>query len=169
MAENTINPIKVLTINGEEIKAKATFLFDKKAEKFATEDKDNEGKTTKVAGFNNIFNGLLERDTNSIADFWECATAYLGKNAPSREDIEKALIDIVNEKDDSIELLQGALDILNNSGFFKQKSRLFWTQMNIAPTMVKEDEKESTKNGIQFMKDNYKEIMGEEPYSTTQK
>lgn len=169
MTENTINPIKVLTINGEEVKAKATFLFDKKAEKFATEDKDNEGKTTKVAGFNNIFNGLLERDTNSIADFWECATAYLGKNAPTREDIEKTLMGVVDEKQDSIELLQGALDILNNSGFFKQKSRLFWTQMNIAPTMVKEDEKESTKNGIQFMKDNYKEIMGEAPYSTTQK
>lgn len=169
MAENTINPITTLTINDEEIKAKATFLFDKKAEKFATEEKDNEGKTNKVAGFNNIFNGLLERDTNSIADFWECATAYLGKNTPKREDIELALSEVIEAKEDTLELLQGALDILNNSGFFKQKSRLFWTQMNIAPTMVKEDEKESTKNGIQFMKDNYKEIMGEEPYSTTQK
>lgn len=169
MAENIINPIKVLNINGEEIKAKAIFAFDQKAEKFATEEKDDKGKTNTVAGFNNIFNGILERDTNSIADFWECATAYLGKKAPSREDIELALTEVIEEKEDTLELLQGALDVLNNSGFFRQKSRLFWLQMNEAPKMVKTDEKESTKNGIQFMKDNYKEIMGEEPYSTIQK
>lgn len=36
--------------------------------------------------------------------------------------------------------------------------------MNSAPSMVKEEEKESTKNGIEFMKNNYKEIMGELPY-----
>lgn len=169
MAENTINPITVLNINGEDVKAKAVFAFDHKAKKFATEEKDDKGKTTKVAGFNNIFNGILERDTNAIADFWECATAYLGKKAPNREDIELALSEVIEEKEDTLELLQGALDILNNSGFFKQKSRLFWQQMNEAPTMVKEEEKESTKNGIQFMKDNYKDIMGEEPYLIIQK
>ena len=73
-------------------------------------------------------------------------------------------MEIIDEKEDSIELLQGALQVLNHSGFFKQKSRLFWTQMNSAPSMVKEEEKESTKNGIEFMKNNYKEIMGELPY-----
>lgn len=164
MTENTINPIATLNINGEEIEAKATFLFDKTAQKFEKEEKDENGKATTVSGFNAIYNGILERDTSAIADFWECATAYLGKNAPKREDIEKELQDVIDKKEDSIELLQGALQLLNNSGFFKQKSRLFWTQMNSAPSMVKEDEKESTKNGIEFMKNNYKEIMGELPY-----
>ena len=164
MTENTINPITTLNINGEEIEAKATFLFDKTAQKFEKEEKDENGKATTVSGFNAIYNGILERDTSAIADFWECATAYLGKNSPKREDIEKELQDVIDKKEDSIELLQGALQLLNNSGFFKQKSRLFWTQMNSAPSMVKEEEKESTKNGIEFMKNNYKEIMGELPY-----
>ena len=128
MTENTINPITTLEFNGEEVEAKATFLFDKTAKKFAKDEQDENGKTTKVSGFNAIYNGILD------------------------------------EKQDSIELLQGALQVLNHSGFFKQKSRLFWTQMNSAPSMVKEEEKESTKNSIEFMKNNYKEIMGELPY-----
>lgn len=164
MTEIKINPITTLNINGEEIEAKTVFAFDHKAKQFARDEQDENGKTTKVSGFNAIYNGLLERDTSAIADFWECATAYLNKNAPKREDIEMALSKIIKEKQDTIELLQGALDKLNNSGFFKQKSRMFWTQMNSAPSMVKEDEKESTKNGIEFMKNNYKEIMGELPY-----
>lgn len=164
MTENTINPITTLNINGEEIEAKTVFAFDHKAKQFARDEQDENGKTTKVSGFNAIYNGLLERDTNAIADFWECATAYLNKNAPKREDIEQSLSEVIEEKQDTIELLQGALDKLNNSGFFKQKSRMFWTQMNSAPSMVKEEEKESTKNGIEFMKNNYKEIMGELPY-----
>ena len=45
---------------------------------------------------------------------------------------------IIDEKKDSIELLQGALQVLNHSGF-QTKSRLFWTQMNSAPSMVKEE------------------------------
>lgn len=53
---------------------------------------------------------------------------------------------------------------MNNSGFFKQKSRLFWTQMNQAPSLAKEDEKEGAKAGIEMMKNNYKEIMTVAPY-----
>lgn len=164
MTENTINPITTLNINGEDVEAKAVFAFDHKAKQFARDEQDENGKTTKVTGFNAIYNGILERDTNTIADFWECATAYLGKNAPKRDDIETALMEVIEDKGDTVELLQGALDKMNNSGFFKQKSRLFWQQMNEAPKMVKEDEKESTQNGIDFMKNNYKAIMGELPY-----
>lgn len=164
MTENTINPITTLNINGEEIEAKAVFAFDHKAKQFARDEQDENGKTTKVSGFNAIYNSILERDSNAIADFWECATAYLNKKAPTREQIETALMEFIDNNGDTLELLQGALDVMNNSGFFKQKSRMFWTQMNSAPSMVKEDEKESTKNGIEFMKNNYKEIMGELPY-----
>ncbi|MCG1124551.1 tail assembly chaperone [Staphylococcus epidermidis] len=164
MTENTINPITTLNINGEEIEAKAVFAFDHKAKQFSKEEDDGKGGKTNVSGFNAIYNSILERDTNAIADFWECATAYLNKNAPTREQIETALMEFINKNGDTLELLQGALDVMNNSGFFKQKSRQFWSQMNQAPTMVKEEEKESTKNGIEYMKNNYKEIMGELPY-----
>ncbi|WP_420853972.1 tail assembly chaperone [Staphylococcus ratti] len=164
-----MNPITILKINDNDVEAKATFFFDKTAKKFAEEKEDANGKMVKTPGFNVIYNGILERDTDAIASFWECATAYLGKNAPTRDDIEVALYKVIEEKNDTLELLQGALEVLNNSGFFKQKSRLFWSQMNEAPKLAKEDEKESTKAGIEFMKENYKEIMNAEPYSTTPK
>ncbi|UXU67479.1 tail assembly chaperone [Staphylococcus agnetis] len=163
------NPITTLNINDNEVEAKATFFFDKVAKKFEQENEDKDGKKVKTPGFNVIYNGILERDTDSIADFWECATAYLGKNAPSRDDIETALYSVIEEKQDTLELLQGALDVLNNSGFFKQKSRQFWAQMNTGLKMAKQDEKESTQAGIEFMKESYKEIMNKEPYLTTPK
>lgn len=47
MTETTFNPITSLTINNEEVKAKATFMFDKTAKKFATEQEDNKGRKQK--------------------------------------------------------------------------------------------------------------------------
>ncbi|HDG5435331.1 TPA: hypothetical protein PF073_000773 [Staphylococcus aureus] len=164
MTETTFNPITSLTINNEEVKAKATFMFDKTAKKFATEQEDNKGRKQKTSGFTNVYNALLERDTVAIVDFWECATAYLGKSTPKREDIEAEIMEIIERENDTLNLLQGALDVMNNSGFFKQKSRLFWTQMNQAPSLAKEDEKEGAKAGIEMMKNNYKEIMTVAPY-----
>ena len=53
----------------------------------------------------------------AIVDFWECATAYLGKSAPKREDIEAEIMEIIERENDTLNLLQGALDVMNNSGF----------------------------------------------------
>lgn len=164
MAEQKFKPITTLLINDEEIKAKATFNFDMTAEKFTEEDIDEKGKKQKVPGFNAIYNGILSRNTKSIADFWECATAYLGKEAPTRKDIETVLMNVIDENEDTIELLQGALDIMNNSGFFKQRSRAYWTQINQSIPMVKKEDKEATKHGIEMMKNDYKQIMGVLPY-----
>ncbi|WP_159315862.1 tail assembly chaperone [Mammaliicoccus sciuri] len=158
-----INPITTLNINGKEYEAKATFFFDKVAKKFSKEETDENGKKVKSSGFNAIYGGILERETDSIADFWECATAH-EKVKPSREDIETAIMEEIDKTNDTINLLQGALQIMNESGFFKQKSRLYWSQMQKAPKMAKEDERESMKAGIEVMKENYKEIMGVDPY-----
>ncbi len=158
-----IKPITTLNINGKEYEAKATFFFDKVAKKFSTEETDENGKKVKSPGFNVIYGGILERETDSIADFWECATAH-EKVKPSREDIETAIMEEIEKSNDTINLLQGALQVMNDSGFFKQKSRLYWSQMQKAPKLAKEDDKETTKAGIEFMKENYKEIMGAYPY-----
>ncbi|EZY71816.1 tail assembly chaperone [Staphylococcus aureus] len=163
MTETKFNPITALTIDGKEVQAKATFMFDIKAEKFASEA-DKEGTKEKISGFRNLYNNLLECKTISIVDFWECATAYMTNNAPKRKDIESAVMAVIEEENDTLGLLQGALDVLNNSGFFKQESRAYWMQMNKAPSMAKEEEKENVKNGIEMMKENYKEIMGSLPY-----
>lgn len=158
-----IKPITTLNINGKEYEAKATFFFDKVAKKFSTEETDENGKKVKSPGFNVIYGGILERETDSIADFWECATAH-EKVKPSREDIETAIMEEIEKSNDTINLLQGALQVMNESGFFKQKSRLYWSQMQKAPKMAKEDERESMKAGIEVMKENYKEIMRVNPY-----
>ncbi len=158
-----INPITTLNINGKEYEAKATFFFDELAAKFATEETDENGKKVKTPGFNVIYGGILERETSSILDFWECATAHKA-DKPSRQDIKTAIMNEIEKSNDTIHLLQGALKIMNDSGFFKQKSRLYWSQMQKAPKMAKEDQKETTKAGIEFMKENYKEIMGVNPY-----
>lgn len=158
-----IKPITTLNINGKDYEAKATFFFDKVAKKFSTEETDENGKKVKSPGFNVIYGGILERETDSIADFWECATAH-EKVKPSREDIETAIMEEIDKTNDTINLLQGALQIMNESGFFKQKSRLYWSQMQKAPKMAKEDERESMKAGIEVMKENYKEIMEVNPY-----
>ncbi|WP_436894942.1 tail assembly chaperone [Mammaliicoccus sciuri] len=157
------NPITTLNINGKEYEAKATFFFDKVAKKFSTEETDENGKKVKSPGFNVIYGGILERETDTIADFWECATAH-EKVKPSREDIETAIMEEIEKSNDTINLLQGALQVMNESGFFKQKARLYWSQMQKAPKMAKEDERESMKAGIEVMKENYKEIMGVNPY-----
>ncbi len=158
-----INPITTLKINGKEYEAKATFFFDKVAKKFSKEETDENGKKVKSSGFNAIYGGILERETDSIADFWECAIAH-EKVKPSREDIETAIMEEIDKTNDTINLLQGALQVMNESGFFKQKSRLYWSQMQKAPKMAKEDERESMKAGIEVMKENYKEIMEVNPY-----
>ncbi|HCY7782688.1 TPA: hypothetical protein O2F94_000225 [Staphylococcus aureus] len=164
------NPITTLKINdGEkdyEVEAKVTFAFDRKAEKFSEDSED--GRKVAMPGFNVIFNGLLESRNKAILQFWECATAYL-KNPPTREQLEKAIDDFITENEDTLPLLQGALDKLNNSGFFKRESRSYWMTLNKAPNMAKSEDKEMTKAGIEMMKENYEEIMGAEPYTITQK
>ena len=61
--------ITVLNINGEDYKARGSFYFDQKAEKYATEDK--EGNV--VDGFSNIYQDLLNRKTKALYQFWDCA------------------------------------------------------------------------------------------------
>ncbi|MGW7888610.1 phage protein [Staphylococcus xylosus] len=164
MAKQTkINGIKELTINGEVYKAKGSFFFDQRAEKYATEDK--EGNV--VDGFSNIYQDLLNRKTTALHRFWDCALAYK-QNGPSFEEIMKKLDEYI-EENGTIELIQGALDVLSNSGFFKEQTGQFWKQMNAGKKMAKDEDKETVQEGIEFMKQNYKDIMGEEPYLTTVK
>ncbi|MDW3788507.1 tail assembly chaperone [Staphylococcus sp. LKG3-1] len=156
--------ITVLNINGEDYKARGSFYFDQKAEKYATEDK--EGNV--VDGFSNIYQDLLNRKTKALYQFWDCALAYKQKG-PSFEDIMVKIDEVIDEKGTTIELIQGALSVLSNSGFFKEQTGQFWKQMNAGKKMAKEEDKETVQEGIEFMKENYKDIMGEEPYLTTAK
>lgn len=152
-----VEAIKTLTIKGKEVEAKGSLRFDIEAKKFSTKEKENT-----VPGFNVIYNKLVSRDLEGVIDFWQCATSHLAER-PKKEDIIEAIEEVVEEKDDTIELLAGALDVMTNSGFFKQKTRQYWIQMTRGPKMVKEEEREGMKENIEMMKDTYKEIMGVKP------
>ncbi|AKS69757.1 hypothetical protein RN70_09725 [Staphylococcus schleiferi] len=164
-----INPVTELEIiDGDKkytVEAKATFFFDQKAKDFSEEKEEANGKKTTTPGFEVIFNKILFADQAALLDYWECALAYLGKDAPTREQISDALLKIINEKEDTLELLQGALDVMNNSGFFKRKARQFWMQINYYGTKVSEEEgKSDMQAGLKLLKESYKGIMGAEPY-----
>ncbi|MDG0843162.1 tail assembly chaperone [Staphylococcus equorum] len=149
--------IKTLTINGKEITAKGSLMFDIEAKKFSGKEKDNT-----VPGFNAIYTKLINKDTEAIFSFWQCATAHLSER-PTKEQIMDAVTNVIEQKDDTIELLAGAVDVMTNSGFFKQKTRQYWVQMNKGVQMVKKEEKEQTKMGIELMTDNFMDIMGAKP------
>lgn len=100
--------IKQLEIKGKDIEAKGNFAFARKAKEF--DDRDEEGN--KREGLTKIYNGLLSRKTDSIIDFWECAAAK--EKSIKREHIENAIEQIIEEEDDTLPLLQGALDVLDN-------------------------------------------------------
>lgn len=158
-----VEKIKTLTINGKEVEAKGSLMFDIEAKKFSEKDKENTNP-----GFNVIYNKLINKDTEAIFDFWQCATAHLTER-PKKEQLIDAITKVIEEKEDTIELLAGAIDVMTNSGFFKQKTRQYWVQMNKGVKMVKPEEKEQTKVGIELMTENYKDIMGEEPLLTLAK
>ncbi len=158
-----VEQIKTLTINGKEVEAKGSLMFDIEAKKFSEKDKENTNP-----GFNVIYNKLVNKDTEAIFDFWQCATAHLSER-PTKEQLADAITKVIEDKEDTLELLAGAIDIMTNSGFFKQKTRQYWVQMNKGVKMVKSEDKEQMKVGIELMTENYKDIMGEEPLLTLAK
>lgn len=150
--------IKELELKGELIEAEGSFAFARKAKEF--DGKDEEGNKTQ--GLNTIYNGLLQRKTDSLVDFWVCAAAK--KKNIKREHIEDAIESVIEENDDTIELIQGALDVLDNSGFFKQEIANFWLNVSQGYKAAEKENREKMKNSAQLLKGMHTAIVtGEEP------
>lgn len=133
-----------LHINGTEHEAKFNFLFAKAAkEKYA--EVDENGK--KGDGFNAIYMGLLQGSNESLVAFWDCGLAHLkGKDKPSAEDIENAIVARIEEDEDTIFLLKEAYNAMDQSGFFKQQSKKLWSNFEMLKTMgATDEEKEKNK------------------------
>ncbi|MEJ7542968.1 tail assembly chaperone, partial [Staphylococcus intermedius] len=152
-------PITELEFKDAKLKAKGTFMFDIQAEKYAKEDKDgNVG-----SGYHEILQGILNRKTIAIVQFWDCALAHL-KQRPTKEEIQEVIQDVIEKEGTTLGLLQGAIQVLGESGFFKEEFKMYWFQMTQGPKMVKQEEKEEAANAVQFMKETYVTLMGKEPY-----
>ncbi|MGW7900174.1 tail assembly chaperone [Staphylococcus shinii] len=143
--------IKKLTILGKEVEAKGTFFFEKTAKEFKKENDKEE-----FSGFNLIYQGLLLQQADALVKFWYCASAYAftsDKVKPTLEDVETAVEAQIERDDDTFPLLQGAINVLDDSGFFKRQSKMFWFTMSQSQKLAKEEEKEKAENSYQLMKD----------------
>ncbi|MEY8844099.1 tail assembly chaperone [Bacillus safensis] len=116
-----------LTIGSKEYTARCDFSFDRTAnEKYTTKEEDKSGGTL------NIYMGLLNEDALMLSAFWDCALAHLKSGKPTAEQIEDAIIKIIDEdtKGDATDrLINEAFQTLENAGFFKGKIRQQWTMM----------------------------------------
>lgn len=138
-----------LTINKKEHTAKASFAFLKSAE---TLGNFSEATNKHEGGLENLLQALVQNDPTSLVDFWVAATAYLGnKNTPSRDDIESALEETI-EEEGMEELFKSAYKFMQKSGFFAKKVTTFWEMFGMAEKMAKTDkEKEQNKAMIDHM------------------
>ncbi|MBT2860996.1 hypothetical protein HIR68_11840 [Staphylococcus coagulans] len=151
-------PITELEFKDTKLKAKGTFWFDIEAEKYAKEDKEGNS-----SGYHEILQGILNRKTIAIVQFWDCALAHI-KNRPSKEEIQEAIQNVIEKEGTTLGLLQGAIQVLGESGFFKEEFKMFWFQMARAPKLVKEENREEAENALPFMKETYTTLTGKEPY-----
>lgn len=135
-----------LKINGAEQQAKFNFLFSKVAkEKYSEADE----KGNKTDGFSAIYLGLLQGSNDSLVAFWDCGTAHLkGKEKPTVEDIQIAIAERAEEDEDTLGMLKEAYNAMDQSGFFKQQSKKFWTNFEMVKTQGKTDEEKENNQAM---------------------
>lgn len=165
-----------LTIGDKEYAARCDFAFDRTAnEKYTTKEEDKAGGTM------NIYMGLLNEDALMLSAFWDCALSHLKSGKPTADQIEEAIMKIIDEdtKGDATDrLINEAFQTLENAGFFKGKIRQQWTMLekmtkekkaapNETPEMTAKriEEQEQSKEYMEMLKQARKERMG----STTSK
>lgn len=106
------------------MKRSSTFSFSKRAdEKYG--DIDENGN--KVNGFHSVYMGLLQSSNDALVSFWDCGLAHIkGKEKPSVEDIQNAIVERIDEDGDTLPLLKEAYQAIDESGFFRQQLQKFW-------------------------------------------
>ncbi|WP_102335748.1 tail assembly chaperone [Salimicrobium jeotgali] len=127
-----------LTIKDEEIEGKGSF----KAVYHADEHysiKDEKGNK-QAEGIAVIYEGILRKDPVALVHLWDCLLA--GKNKrPNKSTIEDALAEASNDGEDFEPLFQDGVQILEGSGFFKEKVTEMWNQMEQAKEFMKDEDK----------------------------
>lgn len=149
----------MLTIKGIDREAKCNFKFDRVAEEKYNE-KDKEGNS--MGGFMSLYMNLLQFDTKALSAFWHCALAHLGKDLPSQEDIEEAIMARIDEEGDTEGLIKEAFGVIDNSGFFKKQAKNFWKDLELMKTAGKtKEEKAENLTMYNRLQEAGKEIRGE--------
>ncbi len=156
--------ITELQIGDRIFKAKGTYLFGKTAKQYAENEKNEKtGKEQKGDGVTSIFMGLIQQDTDKLIEFWHCATAHYGKDAPNFEDVAETLSEIATEQDLKPYFV-GALRLLNEGGYYKGKLQTLWYMMRRSAQKQKGEDKEEMKASTELFVELYEEITGNPPY-----
>ena len=118
-----------LTIDGIDYKGKCNFAFDEVAdEKYNEKDK----KGNDMGGFMSIYTKLLADDLKALLAFWDCALSEYGKKRPTKKDIEKVLMELIDDEENGeaeIEkLFKDAFKAIHNSGFYRKQTKKLWAQ-----------------------------------------
>ena len=112
-----------LEIKGKQYEAKATFKFERLAEKkYSETGKDG----NEVGGFMNVYMNLLEYSNKYLLAFWDCGLDYLGSSKPKIEDIETAILERIEQDDDTEPVFKEAFKVVDQSGFFRKQAKNFW-------------------------------------------
>lgn len=153
-------PITVLEVNGISYQAKGSFMFETLAnKKYSSTNRNND----KIKGFNTIYQELLDESIEALVKFWDCAVAHLAQR-PSYDAIVEALTKKVEEEGTTVNLLRGALEVLDESAFFKRNSQKFWNNGKLAVKLSKtEEEKEEAEEANEMLRAMYKDLMGYYP------
>lgn len=129
-----------LTVNEKDHEVKFNFKFSKLAdEKYGQSDE----KGNKTGGFHSVYIGLLQASNDSLVAFFDCGLSHLGKDKPSVEQIQDAIVERIEVDGDSEPLLKEAYKAMDESGFFKQQSKKFWKNFELMKSTGKTDEEKA--------------------------
>lgn len=151
----------VMTNPGRDIQARGTFWFTKIGkEKYNTKD----DKGIEADFFSNLYSGLINMDEMKLIEFWVCATAYLRDKAPTEEEVMEKLQDVADHQGLK-PLFKGALEVLEYSGFFKDKVANSWVMMFKGAKLEAktEEDKEKAVEGIKMLQEMRDEILEVSP------
>lgn len=151
-----------LTIKGKEYEAKCNFLFERTANRLFGKEDAKTGK--KEGGFEEIYTGLIEESNEAIVQFWECALAGERDKKLTKEAIEDAIMERIEEEGDTRPIIREILDTIDESGFFKRPVEKFWKNVDLMKEIGSKDEMEAKQLELAYkrLKEGYKEIKGAE-------
>lgn len=140
-----------LTIKEQELEAKGTFAFARRAKQ--------EYKTGDTDAFADIFMGLIQNDEEALVKFWDCGTAYIPNRKFKREDIEAAIMKRIEEEGDTLNLFKEAMSVLDASAFFKRKAAKLKDGLTILNSKgTTKEEKEENKQSYEIIKNSMVEL-----------
>jgi len=148
----------ILNVNGKDYEGKVNFKFDSLAkEKYYGEDKDG----NRSSGIKNIYEKLLNLDTQGLVGFWDCALNF-HKDRPKLYQIEDALEKEIEKHGETEPLFKECFKAMDESGFFKSQAKQYWKDIEEVQDFAEDDKQAKQLEAYQKrMKANRARLLGQ--------